>query len=83
MYGKPSAEAVEKVVHKFPSTLSCPNGSGNIPIQNAAHSVDAFDYIPIPVKEGIKHKVGGDARDGLPMVDPYEYFATAYCWWCY
>ena len=70
---KPSVEAVEKVVKKFPSTLShVHEDDGRIPIQYAAFS-DAFEYVPVLAKEGMKHKVGGeDARGGLLTIDPYE-----------
>ena len=70
---KPSFEAVEKVVQKFPSTLSYVHEE-KIPIQFAAVSTgNAFEYITILAKQGVKHKVGGeDARGGLLSIDPYE-----------
>ena len=68
---KPSVEAVEKVVRKFPSTLSYVyEEDGCLPIQTAA-STDGFEYVPVLAKEGVKHKVGGeDARGGLLRIDP-------------
>ncbi|GFH44106.1 hypothetical protein CTEN210_00580 [Chaetoceros tenuissimus] len=71
---KPSVEAVEKVVKKFPSTLSHQNEDGRIPIQKAAtNDGHAFEYVPVLAKEGIKHKVGGeDARGGLLTIDPTD-----------
>ncbi|GFH44082.1 hypothetical protein CTEN210_00557 [Chaetoceros tenuissimus] len=72
---KPSIAAVEKVVKKFPSTLSYILDNGRIPIQSAAATndiagSDASEYVPILAKEGIKWKVGGeDVRGGLLMVD--------------
>ncbi|GFH44071.1 hypothetical protein CTEN210_00545 [Chaetoceros tenuissimus] len=69
---KPSVEAVEKVAKKFPSTLSCIDKNGRIPIQHAAVGY-GFEYVPILAKEGIKHNVGGDnARGGLLTADPYK-----------
>ncbi|GFH55128.1 hypothetical protein CTEN210_11604 [Chaetoceros tenuissimus] len=69
---KPSFEAVEKVVKKFPSTLSYETEcDGQIPIQWAATSNRGYGYVPILAKEGVKHKVGGeDARGGMLMIDP-------------
>ncbi|GFH44077.1 hypothetical protein CTEN210_00551 [Chaetoceros tenuissimus] len=67
---KPSFEAVEKVVNKFPSTLSYPDQNGRFPIQRAAVT-DAFEYVPVLAKQGVRHKVGGeDARGGLLTLDP-------------
>ena len=71
---KPSIAAIEKVVKKFPSTLSYID-NGRIPIQSAAATndiagSDASEYVPILAKEGVKWKVGGeDARGGLLLVD--------------
>ena len=66
---KPSVEAVEKVVKKFPSTLSYEDENGRIPIMTS----DGFEYVPTLAKEGVKHKVGGeDARGGLLTVDPSD-----------
>lgn len=68
---KPSIEAVEKVVKKFPSVLSYEDEGdedGHLPIQTAAIT-DGFQYVPILAKEGMKHKVGGEnARGGLLKV---------------
>ena len=78
---KPSIEAVEKVVKKFPSTLSyIDEDDGRIPIHSAADK--AFEYVPVLAKEGIKQKVGGeDARGGLLMIDPAddEWWNTLQC----
>ena len=66
---KPSIEAVEKVMQKFPSTLSYVD-EGSIPIQFAAAGY-GFEYVPTLAKEGVKQKVGGeDARGGLLKIDP-------------
>ncbi|GFH49895.1 hypothetical protein CTEN210_06371 [Chaetoceros tenuissimus] len=67
---KSSAEAVEKVVRKFPSTLSYVDEDyREIPIVHAA-GYEGFEYIPVLAQEGIKHKVGGeDARGGLLTID--------------
>ncbi|GFH44075.1 hypothetical protein CTEN210_00549 [Chaetoceros tenuissimus] len=68
---KPSFEAVEKVVQKFPSTLSYIQ-NGRLPIQKAAAG-RGFEYVPVLATEGVKHKIGGeDARGGLLIVDPYK-----------
>ena len=74
---EPSVEAVEKVVRKFPSILSCKNEhNGDIPIQHVAGQADS-KYIPVLAKEGIKHKVGGeDARGGLLSHHLDGYFNT-------
>ncbi|GFH44078.1 hypothetical protein CTEN210_00552 [Chaetoceros tenuissimus] len=67
----PSFEAVEKVATKFPSTLSYQVG-GSLPIQSAAGN-NAFEYVPVLAKEGVKYEVGGeDARGGLLTIDPFE-----------
>ncbi|GFH44094.1 hypothetical protein CTEN210_00568 [Chaetoceros tenuissimus] len=67
---KPSFEAVEKVVQKFPSTLSCVDGNASIPIQTVAIG-DGPQYVPVLAKQGIKYNVGGeDARGGLLAADP-------------
>ncbi|GFH58440.1 hypothetical protein CTEN210_14916 [Chaetoceros tenuissimus] len=71
---KPSVEAVEKVVKKFPSTLTYRSNDrmGKIPIQWAAQSFHGYEYVPVLAKVGMEYKVGGeDARGGLLMVDPY------------
>ena len=69
---KPSVEALEKVVRKFPSTLSYEDDYGRIPIQLAVVG-DGFEYVPVLAKEGIKHEVGGeDARGGLLTIDPSD-----------
>ena len=70
---KPSIAAVEKVVKKFPSTLSYIDEEDvRIPIQSAATG-DGFEYVPVLAKEGVKNKVGGDdARGGLLMIDPFD-----------
>lgn len=69
---EPSIEAVEKVVKKFPSSLSYRNESGRIPIQDAVLTPNGYEYIPVLAKKGMEYKVGGeDARGGLLMVDPY------------
>lgn len=66
---KPSIEAVEKVVKKFPSTLSYEDEDGDIPIQAVAGQA-VSKYVPLLATEGIKHKVGGeDARGGLLSYD--------------
>ncbi|GFH44100.1 hypothetical protein CTEN210_00574 [Chaetoceros tenuissimus] len=66
---KPSVEAVEKVVKKFPSTLSCENEIGGLPIQRAAASAGC-EYVPILAKEGMRHEVGGEnTRGGLLKID--------------
>ncbi|GFH57203.1 hypothetical protein CTEN210_13679 [Chaetoceros tenuissimus] len=66
---KPSMDAVEKLVKKFPSALSYQDEDGQIPIQTAAND-DGFEYVPLLAKEGFKHKVGGEhARGGLLKVD--------------
>ncbi|GFH57169.1 hypothetical protein CTEN210_13645 [Chaetoceros tenuissimus] len=72
---RPSVEAVEKVVKKFPSTLSYEDdGEGRIPIQSAAIS-PCIGYVPVLAKEGMKHKVGGeDARGGLFIEDPSDFY---------
>ncbi len=79
---KPSVEAVEKVVQKFPSTLSYDYGSGRtpIPIQFAAAG-RGFEYVPVLAKEGFKIKLGGEnARGGLLMIDPHEYGYNTLQW---
>ncbi|GFH49900.1 hypothetical protein CTEN210_06376 [Chaetoceros tenuissimus] len=70
-YHKPSIEAVEKVVNKFPSTLTYEDeDDGMLPIHTAATTV-GYKYVPVLAKEGIKHNVGGeDARGGLLLTDP-------------
>ncbi|GFH43956.1 hypothetical protein CTEN210_00430 [Chaetoceros tenuissimus] len=76
---KPSIEAVEKVVKKFPSTLSYGNKEFNdrLPIHTAVGCFDtdyeATEYVPVLIKEGLKHQVGGEeTRGGLLMEDPYD-----------
>ncbi|GFH44072.1 hypothetical protein CTEN210_00546 [Chaetoceros tenuissimus] len=70
---KPTAEAVEKVVKKFPSTLSYEDVNGLIPIQKAAFGHGGFKYVPIMAKKGTENKVGGeDARGGLLLIDPSD-----------
>ncbi|GFH47902.1 hypothetical protein CTEN210_04378 [Chaetoceros tenuissimus] len=66
---KPSIEAVEKVVEKFPSALSYEDEYGCIPIahiSNCEQNYDAigFEYIPTLAKEGVKHNVGGEHGRG-------------------
>ncbi|GFH57239.1 hypothetical protein CTEN210_13715 [Chaetoceros tenuissimus] len=67
---KPSVDAVEKVIKKFPSTLSYESDvDGRIPIQSTAIS-PCVGYVPVLAKEGMKHKVGdGDERTGLLIED--------------
>lgn len=68
---EPSFEAVEKVVNKFPSSLSYIIEEGRLPIQTAVNMLDLIEYIPTLAKEGIKHKVGGeDSRGGLLSLCP-------------
>ncbi|GFH44095.1 hypothetical protein CTEN210_00569 [Chaetoceros tenuissimus] len=71
---EPSFEAVEKVVQKFPSTLSyADEEDGMIPIQTAATGDGGLEYVSILAKEGSENKVGGeDARGGLLMIDPSD-----------
>ncbi|GFH44107.1 hypothetical protein CTEN210_00581 [Chaetoceros tenuissimus] len=72
---KPSVEAVEKVVNKFPSTLLYENQDkdGRIPIHHAARRHGAAEYMQILVMEGIKYELGGeDARGGLLTIDPSD-----------
>ncbi|GFH43961.1 hypothetical protein CTEN210_00435 [Chaetoceros tenuissimus] len=80
---KPSEEAVEKLVKKFPSTISYEVRCGRLPIQTAADYDDnavydcagsAPKYVPLLAKEGLKYQVGGEeARGGLLLFDPvYE-----------
>ncbi|GFH49889.1 hypothetical protein CTEN210_06365 [Chaetoceros tenuissimus] len=68
---KPSFEAVEKVVKKFPSTLTYEN-HGRIPIQSAAAARNITkEYLTILAKEGVRQKVGGEeARGGLLTIEP-------------
>ncbi|GFH57156.1 hypothetical protein CTEN210_13632 [Chaetoceros tenuissimus] len=71
---KPSVDAVEKVVKKFPSTLLYESDvDGRIPIQSAAIS-PCVGYVPVLAKEGMKHEVleGEDARGGLFIEDPSD-----------
>ena len=78
---KPTVEAVEKVVKKFPSTLSYEDDEERIPLQKVAYYYNESgdetaepEYVPILAKEGMKHKVGGeDARGGLLLVDPSDF----------
>ena len=72
---KPSIAAVEKVVKKFPSTLSYDEDDEDrqIPIQYAATGDGGLEYVTILAKEGVKNKVGGDdARGGLLKIDPTD-----------
>ncbi|GFH43952.1 predicted protein [Chaetoceros tenuissimus] len=75
---KPTVDAVEEVVKKFPSTLSYEDhedSMGRLPIHTADFycSDDAPEYVPVLAKEGMKHKVGGeDARGGLLISDPMD-----------
>ncbi|GFH43960.1 hypothetical protein CTEN210_00434 [Chaetoceros tenuissimus] len=72
---KPPVEAVEKVIKKFPSTLSykgkenedLDDEDGQFPLQKAAYyDCAAPEYVPVLAKEGMRHQVGGeDARGGL------------------
>ncbi|GFH61919.1 hypothetical protein CTEN210_18395 [Chaetoceros tenuissimus] len=72
---KPSIKVVEKVVKKFPATLSFRDDRGRIPIQCAAITPNGYEYVPVLAKEGVKHDVGGeDVRGGLLMVDPREIY---------
>ncbi|GFH43958.1 hypothetical protein CTEN210_00432 [Chaetoceros tenuissimus] len=79
---KPTVEAVEKVVKKFPSVLShkekeSENFDGEVfPIQKAACyfendvNCSVRQYVPVLAKEGMRHNVGGeDARGGLLTID--------------
>ncbi|GFH44098.1 hypothetical protein CTEN210_00572 [Chaetoceros tenuissimus] len=66
---KPTFEAVEKVVNKFPSTLSYEDEDGRIPIQEAALG-NGPQYVPVLAKQGIKHKLGGkNTRGGLMIAN--------------
>ncbi|GFH57180.1 hypothetical protein CTEN210_13656 [Chaetoceros tenuissimus] len=78
---RPSVEAVEKVVKKFPSTLSYEDNYWMLPIETCAtneitsedtYNNNGIEYVPILAKEGMKHKVGGeDARGGLLKAPTY------------
>ncbi|GFH58201.1 hypothetical protein CTEN210_14677 [Chaetoceros tenuissimus] len=77
---RPSLHAVEKVVRKFPSTLSHEDEDGRLPIQSAVcaelkdgfYTEQAHEYIPLLAKEGMKYDVGGSGllRGGLLSIDP-------------
>ena len=78
---KPSIEAMEKVVKKFPSTLSYEDDYERIPIQKAAYYNDENnnnefavpEYVPALAKEGVRHQIGGeDSRGGLLNQDPID-----------
>ena len=69
----PSFEAVEKVVKKFPSTLSYQDEKERLPIQTAVDEDNLVEYVPVLAKEGFKDKVGGeDARGGLLSHHPSD-----------
>ncbi|GFH57579.1 hypothetical protein CTEN210_14055 [Chaetoceros tenuissimus] len=74
---KPSLEGLEKVVTKFPSTLSHINEYNSLPIHTitgpSEESICAPEYVPILAKEGLKHGVGGEhTRGGLLTDVPYN-----------
>ncbi|GFH56800.1 hypothetical protein CTEN210_13276 [Chaetoceros tenuissimus] len=71
---KPSTKSVEKVVTKFPSTLSSLNEDGRLPIQSAVENdATGLDFVVVLAKEGLKHDVGDEnARGGLLTVDPKD-----------
>lgn len=73
---QPSTKAVEKVVTKFPSTLSSLNKDGRIPIQSALVQDDTagLDFVVVLAKEGLKHNVRGEhARRNKHR---FEYFTS-------
>lgn len=77
---RPSLEALEKVIRKFPSTLSHENEVGRLPIQSAVcteakdgfYTEKAHEYVPLLAKEGMKYDGGGSGflRGGLLSIDP-------------
>ncbi|GFH43951.1 hypothetical protein CTEN210_00425 [Chaetoceros tenuissimus] len=78
---KPSIEAVEKLVNKFPSTLSHEDESGRLPIHTAVEFCEtsgmkgAPEFVPVLAQEGARQNVGGEhARGGLLVVDPTDFF---------
>ena len=68
---RPPERTVEKVVQKFPLSLSILNEKGQLPIQSNVWAYSSVKYTPILAREGAKHDVGGkDSRGGLLNPDP-------------
>jgi len=62
---QPSIETVTELIEGIPDALSFKNVDDELPVQSAL-SYTAVKYIPILVKEGIKHNVGAkEMRGGL------------------
>ena len=63
---KPDEDTLQKMVSASPSSLNYKNDKDRLPIQSAMYHPDSICHIPLLVKEGMKHKVGGkDGRGGL------------------
>ena len=73
---KPSIDALKEMIQGIPGAPSFKNGKDQLPIQSVAWKHDAVKYIPILVKEGIKHEVGGRGIRGglLVLEDPKDWF---------
>ena len=65
---QPDEDTLQKVIDNVPSSLSCEDEWGKLPIEVAVKYKESVGYIPLLAKEGVKHKVGGDnSRGGLLM----------------
>ena len=68
---KPDKDTLQKMIAAVPLSLSYTNDEGQLPIQSAVWGNRSVGYIPLLVKEGMTHQVGGhDNRGGLLVGDP-------------
>ena len=63
---KPKESTVETVVQKFPASLKIRNKKNRLPIQTCLwfKSHHAVKYMPLLIREGMKHNVGGEGKRG-------------------
>ncbi|GAH16406.1 unnamed protein product, partial [marine sediment metagenome] len=70
---KPDKDTLQKKIAAVPLSLSYTNDEGQLPIQSAVWGDHSVGYIPLLVKEGRKHQVGGhDNRGGFLVGDPHD-----------
>ena len=70
---KPDKDTLQKMIAAVPLSLSYTNDEGQLPIQSAVWGNRSVGYIPLLVKEGMTHQVGGhDNRGGLLVGDPHD-----------
>jgi hypothetical protein len=63
---QPDEDTLQKIIDNVPSSLSCKDENGYLPIDSAVMSKESVHYVPLLAKEGVKHNVDGDnGRGGL------------------